>query len=554
MTEADQTLLLLGNRSSHIRVDLLDSNFTLIEELVGHVISLSPTISSTSDIRRVCSLQMHIENKADLSSMSQRIWYDNLIQIYHGINDGNATTWYLLGTYLLNENSYTYDAATQEVTLGLVDMMAAATEIRGSQLGGGGVKILAGQNVREAFIATISAFSPFARFSVVEFADTVPYDLEFQPTDYPYAILTKLLELWPLYQMYYSVDGTFTVDLIPDGIEDPVEIPAEVMDQIIISEKRTNSAKDIRNTTELIGHEINADYTATECVTVEGSYNLTIGEAFSVLEAGGTYSFTPDTDSVSGQTITVQTLPAYPIYELANDGTETALAAGAMIADVPYVVRYSASKFYLQGESVIRVIVQEVSEEPTAEEIAAFKTANACRNVQFVVNPDSPFAADVIGTMRQVLKDGEYADIYTTNLAFERALFENYKKTRLQDSVEIQCLLIPFLDVNQKIEYTEFDSSKPTSLTITDGELITTDSDIATHLSFYIDGENLYQAESSTISNSHVSDLDFTIDAPNLEVDGVSGTNVVLVQEINMDFKAYTMTLQCVKFFPYYPF
>ena len=56
----------------------------------------------------------------------------------------------------------------------LVDMMAAATEIRGSQIGGGGVKIEAGQNIRSAFIATVSEFSPFSRFDVVEFEDTIP--------------------------------------------------------------------------------------------------------------------------------------------------------------------------------------------------------------------------------------------------------------------------------------------------------------------------------------------------------------------------------------------
>ena len=313
MTEQDRALLLLGNRKSLIRVDLLDSDFEVIEELSGHVISLSLTISATSDIRRVCNMQMHVENKADLSSTSQRIWYNNLIQIHHGINDGNTTHWFLLGSFLLNENSYTYNATTQELSMDLVDMMAAATEIRGSQIGGGGVKIEAGQNIRSAFIATVSEFSPFSRFDVVEFEDTIPYDLEFQATDYPYAVLKKMLELFPLYQMYYTVDGTFTVAPIPDGIDDPVAIPAEVMDELIISEKRTNSAKDVKNTTELFGREINADYTAVEVETVGDSYHLIISDEFKVLEAGSTISFTPTTASITGQKIKVQDLPEYEV-------------------------------------------------------------------------------------------------------------------------------------------------------------------------------------------------------------------------------------------------
>ena len=36
---------------------------------------------------------------------------------------------------LLDTDSYTYDATTSELSMGLVDMMAATTEVRGSQIG-----------------------------------------------------------------------------------------------------------------------------------------------------------------------------------------------------------------------------------------------------------------------------------------------------------------------------------------------------------------------------------------------------------------------------------
>jgi hypothetical protein len=58
------------------------------------------------------------------------------------------------------------------------------------------------------------------------------------------------------------------------------------------------------------------------------------------------------------------------------------------------------------------------------------------------------------GEIRQVFSGGDYGLIYTTQLAYERAAYENWLKTRLQTDAEITCLLVPWMDVNVKIEYT----------------------------------------------------------------------------------------------------
>ena len=76
------------------------------------------------------------------------------------------------------------------------------------------------------------------------------------------------------------------------------------------------------------------------------------------------------------------------------------------------------------------------------------------------MSPDSPFACveNIAHTMereiRQVLRDGEYANIYTTELAYKRAAYENWRKTRLQDTVDLEMVFIPWMDVNDKISYT----------------------------------------------------------------------------------------------------
>lgn len=115
------------------------------------------------------------------------------------------------------------------------------------------------------------------------------------------------------------------------------------------------------------------------------------------------------------------------------------------------------------GMNNLHGICKEVSVQPTIEEINVDKTKYNCDNIDYVVNPDSPFTCDKIGERKQVLcgSDGGYDKIYTIELVLERARYENWKTTRLQDSVTLELFFIPFLEVNQKISYT----SKVTGIT-----------------------------------------------------------------------------------------
>ena len=70
-------------------------------------------------------------------------------------------------------------------------------------------------------------------------------------------------------------------------------------------------------------------------------------------------------------------------------------------------------------------------------------------------NPDSPFyVGGTVGEIRQVLSGGDYDNIYTSDLAMERAKWELYRLCRLQDNVTLDCIPIYWLDVNWLVEIT----------------------------------------------------------------------------------------------------
>ena len=68
-------------------------------------------------------------------------------------------------------------------------------------------------------------------------------------------------------------------------------------------------------------------------------------------------------------------------------------------------------------------------------------------------NPESPFSIDKIGYRLQIKSGGEYENITTSTLAQERAEYENWITSRLTDTITIESVIIPFLEVNQKIQY-----------------------------------------------------------------------------------------------------
>ena len=70
-------------------------------------------------------------------------------------------------------------------------------------------------------------------------------------------------------------------------------------------------------------------------------------------------------------------------------------------------------------------------------------------------NPDSPFyVGGTSGVINKVLTGGDYDNIYTSDLALQRAKWELYTRCRLLDSVTLTCIPIYWLDVNWLVSIT----------------------------------------------------------------------------------------------------
>lgn len=465
-TQKDIELLKSHNKRVRMTIKLIDSEtYQEIDNITGSVVSASYDKTYDSDIRAVCSLTISIPNKGNLIVDFEKTWNKRMVELYCALYDFKTESWreYKLGRMLMQSGSTTYNAESQQISLSLVDLMASLTEARGSQVGSD-THIPAteyGTSVRNVLINIINEFATFKRYDICEFEDTIPYDLDFGNGVYPIEMLRTVLDLFPYYEMFYDENGIFTVQKIPTKVEDPIDIDNYILDECLISESKESDFSEVRNTTEIWGKELECTYAAMSCVQSNGVYNVTIDPSFTQYVDGESYAVLPNVNSVSGQKMNIQNLGAYKIYTMSGAGVYTEISPGAMMANVAYSIRYTQNKFVLVGELQVRCIVQEIKETPSENAKQYYKEINNCNNVEWVINPDSPYACTlapttgrIIGEIKQVLNDGEYAEIYSTSLAYERARYENWLKCRLQDRITIEAILIPWIDVNQKIQYT----------------------------------------------------------------------------------------------------
>ena len=87
------------------------------------------------------------------------------------------------------------------------------------------------------------------------------------------------------------------------------------------------------------------------------------------------------------------------------------------------------------------ILVDEMPEVPEPE-------------YNYKVNPESPYTVEKVGEIWEVKHGGEYAAIYSEQLALDRCKYELFLSTSAQDRLSLNLMLIPFMGVNEKISYT----------------------------------------------------------------------------------------------------
>lgn len=458
-TQDDINLLLQKNKTIYTKFEVLNSDMKTIDEIQGVTANGSISIDAEADIRRTYNSTIIVTNKKYIDSETSLFWLDKRVKIYLGLyaNKRKEIVWYTLGLFLFNENTFTYDSTTNTLVISCVDLIAGVNGDLGGQLTGLSTQINQGENIQEVLIRTVKNLGHVQKYLIDYYtAKTVPYDMKFGTGVTVYDMVKEIRDLYYSFETFFDQD-MFICQQIPMCDTDPVVLDAQLLEQLVISETRSTSLSEVRNCTEVWGRAISAKYYATTCTTTGSNYTFAIdpqsdgdkNDAVFTLVNGQTFGFIADSINGANMTISINSGAAYPIV----DENDVALAAGIIRADIQYVVKYKSSKFYYVGQSQIHAMVKLVGHELTPAEKQADMVAENCFNMKYIVLPDSPYTIEKIGPRNSVLSGSDYDLITTDSLAMERAEYENWRTTRLTDTLSLKTIFIPWLDVNQKVSY-----------------------------------------------------------------------------------------------------
>lgn len=436
-----------------IKIQLLNRNFTPYEgvELSGNCIEGNINLDAEADIRRSCSIAFVIDNKLFDIGEFNYIWLNRYIKLSVGIDSLSTgeTVWFEQGIFLIDAPSVDYSADSHTLRFVGLDLMSTLNGTRNGYLEGIPTVIPQGSNVRQAMIATLK-LGGITNVNIAECRrrdgtiQEVPNDITLEQGSTIYDVLVALRDIMPYYEIFFDIDGTFVYQEIPTGEHEPMIADDDLFNQVLISEQMETNFQAVKNVVEVYGRTIESDYFATDVVVTED-----------VVSAGTVWTHidlvVPEYSFASSSEYT------YIGFTLNQDITQPTIIIINNDDLARHIVLW-ADELYVKGhggnvESLEKDKSYMINYDPTHKGCWRIIEYGQIYGSATDTNPDSPFSIDRVGEIRKVLSGDVYDNITLTDLAYQRAEWELYKSTRLQNTINMTIVPVYYFDVNQLINH-----------------------------------------------------------------------------------------------------
>ena len=311
----------------YIRLELLDFQYNIVDELSGNMTKCSINVDSNSDLRRSCDLSFVVTTSTFDIKAGSKLWLDKFVRPYVGYENMRTgeIQWYNQGIYLVNNPQWSYNASTNEISMQALDLMSKLTGLRNGNLEGIPTKIAKDENVREAIIKTIE-LGGFTKYICEECKTKdgtivpVPYDIEIDVGGTVYDILSSLRDIMPNYQIYFDINGVFHYEPIPLAYDDPVLIDDDLFNNVLISENINTDFESVKNYVEVLGHTWDVDYySPSESTTVSGGTIMPTFADLKALEDGTAVGITLPSDIANVDKITINFLGSNDVVDIDDE-------------------------------------------------------------------------------------------------------------------------------------------------------------------------------------------------------------------------------------------
>lgn len=379
---------------------------------------------------------------------NKKIWIDKRLKVYYGIKSlrTKQIQWYLIGTFVYVNVSYSFTQNERKVSLSCADLMAEYDGTLNGKIGGygsansslfasQGLIIPAGEDIRESVIATLKDAN-IKSYVVEDIHKEIPFDLTFN-TGVTYAdVWKRICELYDTWEYFFDVDGTFIWRSVPTCLDTPVSLDDSVLQDLVITENQSYSFSGVYNVTEVWGMVLdlsNNDRYAETSTYNNNTYNVTFDDCTSWDDIDNLTQMGVKicSDNFDNPSFSINTFSSIPIV----DGDGKALSAGMLKADTVYVFRY-------------RREILEDTVKPKLYLLGQFQ----CYGKYVENSLKCPFSVPNLGY--EILNSVEYNSLSDDASCYNQAEYDTYKTTAMMDTINLSMVVVPWLDVNMKIEYT----------------------------------------------------------------------------------------------------
>lgn len=476
----------------YCKFEILDANYKVITNpFEGKVLSGNYSINADSDIRRTCNLTIALKNDKDV--FNEDILYNHYLRIYIGYTylPTKEILYYNIGIYMFDKESFSYDISTNQLSFSLCDLTALMdVEHKGALYGAETYTIAATDidtgkrktNRNELILKNIVTnllkkdYKMKTAYRIDDIGirnrkdtseykwDELPYDLDFNIGSGFLDILKQIRDLYSNYEFFFDVDGTFIFQEKPSTKHDMIFLKNDLISSLVVSENTDRTVFDVKNTIEVWGKSINfeKDMRNVSGEYSNGCYNVTSTNYTETgyvdgLKLAIKVNTSNDTDNTY---ISLNNLEKRILHDKTSiDSTGTVpLARNKMMANNTYIVEYSAEKkvFYFLGSfqvHALAVMTNGGTNEYLTQLYNDYVEKYNTNNIQFIVDPNNKYSIEKVGEIRKSFHGDNYANLDTDAIALDYAIDKLNELCRKVTSLSLEMILVPWLDVNQKITY-----------------------------------------------------------------------------------------------------
>lgn len=433
ITSKDIALAKQHNQNRQIMLRIVNREMHNICSIIGVCISGGVDIDESSNIRRTANITMQVY-ESDIINLAY-LFMNYYIRLYDGIKDNDTmeVSWYKQGTFIINQNSIKFDKATRTLSFSLSDLMTDLTGDRAGVLHAYSSiaknsqriddvmkNVLEICGIREYDITPICVYRKAYNFwdekqSEEDFL--VPYDLEFPAGVTAYDILDKLVTLYPNWEMFFDLDGKFICQRrVTEEDNSYVVMDDRDFKGLIISESISIDWKKVKNVVEVWGKE-GKYYGEARDDNPESPFNVAATQELRMVETK---------EQIYDRCSHISESRAKEL-ETKIENTKKAIGDKTLIL--------------LKDKALLAVLTSKDEIKALEEKIE--KQEESLRNLRYNLK-----------TYKYEYQWEEKTEVDGDEMAKEWAKQLLYENCRMQDSVTLECVRLPFLNnTGCKISY-----------------------------------------------------------------------------------------------------